>query len=240
MGSGAMVSSVGNVVTNEILLAELREIRLGQEAMRVSIQAEMADMRQELGSLVDSKLSSFKVSIDKEMQKLSSSLRMMEDRITTVESECKRQGERTEAVAATVSDDTCMLVIKNLPYSASAAEEDESQLRKISLTVLQDTGAGVQEDDLVSVARAKTGPVTKPVLVVLRSKEKKTAILKNKSKLRASTKYKAVFIDKARSRQERAFNTSMRHITRKFPDLEFRRGMVQPSLLHQGQAAGTQ
>ena len=158
----------------------------------------------------------------------------IEARLTTVEQTPQAQNvegvtDGTATVAPATTKNVSKLIIKGLVYNPTAAEEAEDTLKASVLGCSQATGVDIELIAVQHVERTHSGPDIKPIIAQLLNEEVKSTILRDKAKLSEIEPYKTVYIEGDRSCQERLRDANMRRIVNALPDLNYRRGLVQPA-----------
>ena len=195
--------SEGISVSNEDLMNELRAIRLGQEDLKSALQQEIKNLREEMVERIDSRVSTMKKAVDKELGSMRSEInkiKKMETRVEKVEGAVNNV--RPDDPEISFLTDRSIVVL-NLIESANVVATDEVK------NLLTD-GLDLQNIDIVKAERTpgKNGKLG-IVKVQFQTKE---------AKVNAKTEnYKKVYLKGLMTHSERLIELNARTLLSQIP-----------------------
>ena len=203
--------SEGISVSNEDLMNELRAIRLGQEDLKSALQQEIKNLREEMVERIDSRVSTMKKAVDKELVSMRSEINMIKKMETRVEKvEGAVNNVRPDDPEISFPTDRSIVVL-NLIESANVVATDEVK------NLLTD-GLDLQNIDIVKAERTpgKNGKLG-IVKVQFQTKEAKVNVLKVKKKLEKTENYKKVYLKGLMTHAERLIELNARTLLSQIP-----------------------
>ena len=202
----------------------LNALQQGQEDLKISLSNQISNMKTEMISTIDVKMKAMKKTVDTEMKAMSSDIARVTARIEEIENARINPGSNpfTDDVNAGKT-----VVVKNL---AVTPDEDEETLMQIFGTMVEAMGLNNEDVVVTRIERVNRGPQHKPkaLIVTLNSSGQRTAVMKNKHKLRTSDvgDFREVFIDPWQPKHERVLQANLRLIAKAVPSLEMKGGRL--------------
>jgi hypothetical protein len=213
----------GNTSGQSEVVQLLNKLQRGQDELQASLSTQISTIKTEMIKTIDTKMKTMKKKFDEEMSMMSSDIARVAARVEQIERTSTNRDNNP-------SDDAKfgkIVVIKNLPV---APVEDEDTLRQVFRAMVVEMGLNPNDVNVTRAERVNRGSPGKPkaVLITLDSTEQRTAVMRNKRKLRNSEPgdFKEVFIDPWQPKQERMLQANLRMIAKAVPSLEMKGGRL--------------
>lgn len=206
-------------ISNAMLLSELRKIQQGQADLSVNFSNQLKDLRNEIITTVDKKITTFKENIEANISKLQTDINDVHVRLLSIE-------KSNQAGNNMNTDLFPKLILKKLPYTPTPESETADAIKGSIMEMMRSVDIQINKEDIIHVERTRTGPQLKPVVITLKNESTKANIMRVKSRLRTSDSYRSVYIEPFKTRNERAVEANIRKIAGAIPGIEFRSGRV--------------
>ena len=225
----------------EMLNQKLQALITGQEQLHDDMNNNFVRISENLAKMIDSKLTILRSDINEKFIAFNTELQDVKLRVQALETQpvsadgvvrheltdVQRRHESMEwrvSTADPASQSRAALIVKGLPETN---DETDASLLQACDTLLKDINAQARAMTAELVGTDK-GNRRRPRLIKMAflTEDDAKDVMRNKGRLKDSTKFSSVYIEPDRPTDIRVLEANV--LTKELPDLEYRRGRVQP------------